>query len=596
MQSSDSSEFIEGRGAARVRTALRQRKLILVIGLIAALFSLGFVPALLHDESQSGATLESESVQDEIIANAGWDALVGCGKLRALNNSLVLDGKNSTVPEGVDPARLVKTWTFVENGVTKTLNGMVPTYVWKYVGVYDVTLNVSDYEGSDYDTDHVIVTVVPYASSGADRVIYLGTDTTLQIFNGTQSYSNHTLGITNYTWTFEYDDVQYTFYNALFEFDFAKAGVYEIQLKVTDGGGNIGFNNATVTVKEPPTFLQLHWLALITWPPIILIAALWIVSKYRRDKALLTPTDREKARLQWKSFRKNWRIFRSNRLGFTGMIILVTFSVMAIVAPWISTVPNPTDTDFAEPNIGPQQNPLPPSFTPSEYTNLTHPWGTDSAGQDVYSMTMYGTRASLIVGLVATLISVLLGTVIGLSAGYFGKIPDEVLMRVTDFFLVLPWFPLMIVMMAILGQKFIWVVVVIGITSWPSTARVVRSQVLTIKERQFIVRAKCVAAGDAHIIKTHILPNVLPLIFANTVLLIAVAIFSESFLDFFGLGDPSVISWGSMLELAYDADAFLTGAWWWIAAPGGAIVLLVLSFSLVGYAIDDVLNPKLRRR
>jgi peptide/nickel transport system permease protein len=211
-------------------------------------------------------------------------------------------------------------------------------------------------------------------------------------------------------------------------------------------------------------------------------------------------------------------------------------------------------------------------------------------------MTMYGARASLIVGIVATAISVLLGTAIGLAAGYFGRVTDEALMRVTDFFLVLPWFPLMIVMMAILGQKFIWVVVVIGITSWPSTARVVRSQVLTVKERQFIVRAKCVGATDGHIIKTHILPNVLPLIFANTVLLIAIAIFSEAFLDFFGLGDPTVISWGAMLEAAYDFDAFLKGAWWWIAAPGAAIVLMVLSFSLVGYAIDDVLNPKLRRR
>ena len=196
----------------------------------------------------------------------------------------------------------------------------------------------------------------------------------------------------------------------------------------------------------------------------------------------------------------------------------------------------------------------------------------------------------------ATLISVLVGAMIGLAAGYFGKITDEVLMRTTDFFLVLPWFPLMIVVMAILGQEFIWVVVVIGLTSWPSTARIVRSQVLTIKERQFIVRAKCVGAGDSHIIRTHIMPNVLPLIFANTVLLIAVAIFSEAFLDFFGLGDPTVISWGAMLEAAYDGQAFLSGAWWWIAAPGAAIVLLVLSFSLVGYAIDDVLNPKLRRR
>jgi peptide/nickel transport system permease protein len=169
-------------------------------------------------------------------------------------------------------------------------------------------------------------------------------------------------------------------------------------------------------------------------------------------------------------------------------------------------------------------------------------------------------------------------------------------MRMTDFFLVIPWFPLMIVMMAVLGQKFIWVVVVIGITSWPSTARIVRSQVLTVKERQFIVRAKCVGAPDSHILRTHIMPNVLPLIFANTVLLVAIAIFNEAFLDFFGLGDPTVISWGTMLENAYERDAFIGGAWWWIAAPGAAIVIIVLAFSLVGYAVDDVLNPKLRRR
>jgi peptide/nickel transport system permease protein len=593
MRGSDTSNSTEERGSLRLRKALRGKKAILVIGLIALLFSLGLASAVIQSGSRPETTAGTEALQNEITAAAGWDRLVGCGKSKTLNNTIVLDGKNSTAPEGIDPARLIYSWTFTENGVLRTLNGKAPTYVWRYVGVYNVTLNVSDYEGN-FDKDLVVVTVVPYAYPGGDRIVYLGTDDTLQILNGTQSFSD--LGITNYTWTFNYSGVQYTAYTPLVEFDFEKAGKYVIQLKVTDTGGNVGYNNATITVKNPPTFLELHWLALITWPPIILIAALWVVNKYRRDKALVTSTDKEKARLQWKSFRKNWKIFRSNRLGFTGLIVLVVFALLAILAPVISTVPNPTDTDFAEPNIGMQQNPLPPSFSPSVYTNLTHPWGTDSVGQDVYSMTMYGTRASLIVGLVATLISVIVGTVIGLAAGYFGKVADEVLMRTTDFFLVLPWFPLMIVMMAILGQKFIWVVVVIGITSWPSTARVVRSQVLTLKERQFIVRAKCVAAGDAHIIKTHIMPNVLPLIFANTVLLIAVAIFSESFLDFFGLGDPSVISWGSMLELAYDNDAFLTGAWWWIAAPGGAIVLLVLSFSLVGYAIDDVLNPKLRRR
>ena len=289
---------------------------------------------------------------------------------------------------------------------------------------------------------------------------------------------------------------------------------------------------------------------------------------------------------------------RANRLGFTGLIVLLAFVIMAIFAPLLSTVPNPTRLGNREDTILLQNwtNPMPPSLSKSPFTGLVHPFGTDHIGQDVYSMTLYGSRASLEVGLLATMISVVLGATIGLAAGYFGRATDEVLMRVTDFFLVLPWFPLMIVMMAILGQKFTWVIIVIGITSWPSTARVVRSQVLTLKERQFIVRAKCVGASDSHIIKTHIMPNVLPLIFANTVLLIAIAIFSEAFLDFFGLGDPRVISWGGMLESSYEQSAFLQGAWWWIAAPGIAIVTMVLAFSMVGYAIDDVLNPKLRKR
>jgi peptide/nickel transport system permease protein len=277
-----------------------------------------------------------------------------------------------------------------------------------------------------------------------------------------------------------------------------------------------------------------------------------------------------------------------------GVIVLLIFVAMAITAPLLATVKDPSGT--LEPNIGTRINPLPPSFSPSPITGVVPPFGTDAKGQDVYSLTLFGARASIEVGLAATMISILLGTLIGLGAGYFGRIVGEVLMRTTDFFLVLPWFPLMIVMMAILGRKFLIVILVIGITSWPSTARVVRAQVLTVKERQFIVRARAIGAGDGHIIATHILPNVLPLIFANTVLLIANAIFSEAFLDFFGLGDPRIISWGSMLEAAYEQSAFLRNAWWWIAAPGISIVAIVLAFSLVGYAIDDVMNPKLRKR
>jgi peptide/nickel transport system permease protein len=358
----------------------------------------------------------------------------------------------------------------------------------------------------------------------------------------------------------------------------------------------------TVKIEKEPSFVMKHWIWFFVVLPLVLVFVYIVVSRFRRGEGLWTSTDTEKAKLQWKNFKKTWSIFRSNRLGMAGFVILIIFVIIAALAPVLSTVDDPLNDK--EPNrMGDPDdtsddwvNPLNPSFSPSPFTGWRHPFGTDSVGRDVYSLTLYGTRASLEVGLVATFISVVLGTIVGLSAGYFGRVTDEVLMRVTDFFLVLPWFPLMIVLMAILGQKFSLVLLVIGITSWPSTARVVRSQTLTIKERQFIVRAKAVGAGDSHIIRTHIMPNVLPLIFANTVLLIAIAIFSESFLDFFGLGDPTIISWGTMLEGAYGQSAFERGAWWWIAAPGAAIVIMVLAFSLVGYAIDDVLNPKLRRR
>lgn len=563
--------------------------LITLVSLVAA--GLAAPHTLSHQNTeplQMARTLQDEPV----IADAGPDAIVAWNTSRTMDNEVVLDASATTGP--TDPKRYQYVWTFYDDGPVE-LRGRVVSYTWKHVGVFTVTLNATDTVYNISDTDEKTVTVVPKAAAGTNRQIMEGSNQTLITFNGSASGSNN--GIDNYTWIFNYSGEQIVNYNVTWTFNFTKPGTYVVLLKITDGLGYIGYGNVTIQILKKPTFFSEHWLGLISWPVIIAVIAYWAVGKYRRDHAIVTPTDVEKARLQWKNFRKNWKIFKSNRLGLTGLIVLVAFVVMALLAPTISTVRDPSNTDNYEPTLPPDWvNPLPPMLDRSPYTGFVHPFGTDAHGEDVYSLTMYGARASLIVGLVATIISVVLGTLIGLSAGYFGKISDEVLMRLTDFFLVLPWFPLMIVMMAILGQKFFWVVVVIGITSWPSTARVVRSQVLTVKERQFIVRAKAIAAGDGHILKTHIMPNVLPLIFANTVLLIAQAIFSEAFLDFFGLGDPSVISWGSMLEGAYNADAFLTGAWWWIAAPGAAIVLMVLAFSLVGYAIDDVLNPKLRRR
>jgi peptide/nickel transport system permease protein len=415
--------------------------------------------------------------------------------------------------------------------------------------------------------------------------------------NGTGSTGD----ILSYTWNFTYDDEPVVLEGDIVQFTFERSGVYFVTLNVTGHNATWDTDRMTVTIVNVPTWLEAYAWSILKWTTIGLAVA-WIASfvlrKYMRDKMLLTSSDVEKMKIQWKNAKKTWKIFRSNRLGFFGFSVLIGFVIVATAAPILSTVSNPDNPDNYENNhiSDGWVNPLPPSWDPSPYTGQRHIWGTDVFGRDVYSMTLFGTRASLEVGMVATLISVAMGASIGLAAGYFGRVTDEVLMRLTDFFLVIPWFPLMIVMMAILGREFIWVVLVIGITSWPSTARIVRSQVLTIKERQFIERARAVGAGSGQIIKKHILPNVLPLIFANTVLLISLAIFSAAFLDFFGLGDPTVISWGLMLESAYSFNAYTTGAWWWIFAPGAAIIIMVLAFSLVGYALDDVLNPKLRRR
>jgi peptide/nickel transport system permease protein len=302
------------------------------------------------------------------------------------------------------------------------------------------------------------------------------------------------------------------------------------------------------------------------------------------DFTILSNTQREKLRLLGVSMKKVARQYLHNRAGMFGLTVLVFFLAMAVFAPLLATHQNPNSWSWADAD----NSYLPPS---REFL-----FGTDFYGKDVYSLTVFGSRASLIVGFVASVISILLGTTIGLSAGYFGKISDEVLMRFTDFFLVIPWFPLMIVVAMLLGRSFTNVIIVIGITSWPSTARIVRAQVLSVKEKTFIERSRAIGSNSGHIIYKHILPNVFPLIFANTILLIANSIFSESFLDFFGLGDTNVVSWGTMLETSYEKGAFSSYAWWNIFAPGACIVILIMSFYLIGDALDEILNPKLRRR
>ncbi|MEZ5074130.1 MAG: ABC transporter permease [Solirubrobacterales bacterium] len=224
----------------------------------------------------------------------------------------------------------------------------------------------------------------------------------------------------------------------------------------------------------------------------------------------------------------------------------------------------------------------------------SHILGTTENGSDVFSQLLVGTRVSVVVGFAAALISAVLGSVVGLTGGYFGGWTDRILDALENWFLVIPTLPLMIVLARVLSPSLTVLIAVIGLTSWAGTGRIVRAQVLTLRERAFVERARALGAGDTYIIRTHILPNTLPLIFANTVLIVAVAILSEAALAFLGLGDPTQISWGTMLENAFSSGAPSAGAWWYVVPPGLCITVLVLAVSLLGFLFEEYINPRLR--
>ena len=280
---------------------------------------------------------------------------------------------------------------------------------------------------------------------------------------------------------------------------------------------------------------------------------------------------------------------RSRRLGFVwdvikrepsatiGAVILGTFIVLALLAPVVAPY-------GLHEQVGPVYG----------HPSWSHPLGLDDGGIDMITLLMWGARISLVVGFAATILAMVIGGTVGLVSGYFGKKTDTVLMRITDYFIAIPDVPLMIVVAAIWGPSLSHIIIVIGVLLWTGTARVVRAQVKSVRERAYVQRARSLGAGNLRIVLRHVLPQIAPLLIASTVLTIAVAIFDETALAFLGLGDPSRISLGKVIENAFQRTAISSGAWWAIVPPGAAVALLILSCSLIGRAMEDALNPRLK--
>jgi peptide/nickel transport system permease protein len=305
---------------------------------------------------------------------------------------------------------------------------------------------------------------------------------------------------------------------------------------------------------------------IVVFPPYVMLPRFW--------KSLYNA----RARIEgfWIEYSRDW-------MGIVGLIIISFFVVMALFADFLAFYPwwyriLDISTYLLPPLPG-------------------HPLGTNQYGQDIYSRLIYGARISLLVGFAASIIAVGIGTMVGLIAGYFGGTIDIALMRITDVFLSLPTLPLMLIFLMLLGQGLQNIILVIAILGWAGTARMVRSETLSLRERPLTEAAHAIGATDIWIILRHIMPNVLPLILANVILGVVNAILSEAGLTFLGFGDIfGPPSWGIILHNASSSGALVNGAWWWLIPPGLCILFTALGFAFVSHSADKVVNPRLRRR
>jgi len=287
----------------------------------------------------------------------------------------------------------------------------------------------------------------------------------------------------------------------------------------------------------------------------------------------------------WGRFKEGWAVFRENLLGKIGMSLLVLFGLMALCS-------------YIPPMIDSMYNPMAgvdPHVTSSTGPSLKHWLGTDFMGRDILSQLLAGARVAFMVGVTAAFMSIFLGTAIGMVAGYAGRVADTLLMRLADMVMVMPTLLVVIILAALFGQLSIWtIVLIIALFRWPGVSRVIRAQTLSLKQRPFIDAARVAGASHLRIIFKHIMPNVLPLSFLYMTFRVTSAITIEAALAFLGFGDPGTVSWGMMLQWVWKTGHMFRAPYW-LLPPGICISLITLSFYMLGRAMEEVLDPRLRK-
>ena len=291
----------------------------------------------------------------------------------------------------------------------------------------------------------------------------------------------------------------------------------------------------------------------------------------------------------WKeTLSEQWGLLTDDGLVVAAMAVLATFASIALLAPYLAPH-NPTERLYRNDVLIARW--LEPSFLGGEGGYVL---GTTAEGYGILSQLIYGARPALIVGIVAAFMTVGIGTMVGLTAGYYGGYVDDFLMRLVDFVYGLPLFPTAIVLVTLLGPGLDSIIFAFVVLQWRTSARVIRSQVLSLRERSFVKAAKVSGASNWRIISRHIAPNILPMAFLYGAFAIAWAILTEAGVSFLGLGDPESVSWGVMLQNARVYSAMTEGTWWWFMPPGICIALVVISGFLIGRGYEEIVNPELQ--